>query len=133
MHPISEPSQPKKEIPGTQRFSHGLGVTDVNGDGRLDVVCTGGWWEQPATADDKPWKFHPAPSLNQPCANMFAYDVDGDGLNDILCTSAHKYGIWWFKQRPNKDNPVFRKSTTSSKTWSRKPMRCNSSTSTATA
>ena len=34
MHPISEPSQPGKAIPGTFRFSHGLGAGDVNGDGR---------------------------------------------------------------------------------------------------
>ena len=28
MHPISEPSQPGKSIPGTNRFSHGLGIGD---------------------------------------------------------------------------------------------------------
>src|SRR5262249_33592018 len=78
MHPISEPSAPGKEIPGTQRFSHGLGVSDVNSDGRLDVICTGGWWEQPEKDDGKPWKFYPA-NLGEACADMFAYDVDGDG------------------------------------------------------
>ena len=47
MHAISEPSAPGKVVPGTNRFSHGLGVGDLNGDGRQDVICTGGWWEQP--------------------------------------------------------------------------------------
>jgi hypothetical protein len=108
MHPISVPSAPGKEVPGTQRFSHGLGVTDLNGDGRNDVVCTGGWWEQPAADDGKPWKFHPA-KLGDACADMFAYDVDGDGLKDILSSSAHKYGIWWLKQRSGGDNPSFEK------------------------
>src|SRR5438094_633755 len=60
MHPISEPSSPGKPVPGTFRFSHGLGAGDINGDGRLDVITTGGWWEQPAKDDGKPWKFHPA-------------------------------------------------------------------------
>lgn len=113
MHPISEPSTPakvengkevpntRKEIPGTQRFSHGLGVGDLNGDGRADVMCTGGWWEQPAKADGKtPWKFHAA-NLGEACADMFAYDVDGDGKNDVLSSSAHRFGIWWHKQRDN--------------------------------
>src|SRR5438105_2372762 len=47
-HSISGPSVfSKLEIPGTRRFSHGLGHGDVNGDGRIDIICTGGWWEQP--------------------------------------------------------------------------------------
>lgn len=101
MHPVSEPSQPGKPVPGTMRFSHGLGVGDVNGDGRNDVICTGGWWEQPAERSEAgtPWKFHPA-ALGEACADMYAHDVDGDGVNDILSTSAHKFGVWWHKQRP---------------------------------
>ena len=107
MHPISEPSRPGKEIPGTRRFSHGLGVGDVNGDGRLDVICTGGWWEQPEKVDGKPWPFHPA-NLGEPCADMYAYDMDGDGRPDILSTSAHQYGMWWYQQRPGKGGePTF--------------------------
>jgi hypothetical protein len=106
-HPISEPSVPGKEVSGTRRFSHGLGVGDVNGDGRLDVICTRGWWEQPEKDDGKPWKFHPA-NLGDDCADMYAYDLDGDGRPDILSSSAHRYGIWWHQQRPGKDGePTF--------------------------
>jgi hypothetical protein len=111
MHPVSEPSQPGKIVPGTFRFSHGLGVGDLNSDGRKDVICTGGWWEQPqsglhATA---PWIFHPA-NLGDAVADMLAYDVNGDGKPDVIDSSAHRYGIWWFEQRESKNgSPEFTK------------------------
>lgn len=111
MHPISEPSAPGKEIPGTRKFSHGLGTGDLSGDGRADVICTNGWWEQPEKADGMtPWKFHPA-NLGEAAADMFAYDVDGDSKADVISSSAHKFGIWYHKQRPsNKDgHPTFEK------------------------
>jgi hypothetical protein len=102
MHPISEPSAPGKEIPGTFRFSHGLGVGDMNGDGRPDVICTAGWWEQPKEDNGQPWRFHPA-NLGGPCADMHAYDLDGDGQMDVISSSAHNFGIWWHQQRAGKD------------------------------
>ncbi len=101
MHPVSKPSEPGKNgIPGTMRFSHGLGVGDLNNDGKQDVISTGGWWEQPSQTDGKAaWPFHPA-NLGDACADMFAFDVDNDGKTDVLSTSAHKFGVWWYKQRP---------------------------------
>jgi len=105
--PISEPSQPGKEIPGTQRFSHGLGHGDINGDGRVDIIVPNGWWEQPEKVDGvTPWKFHPV-DLGPICADMFTYDIDGDGKADIVSSSAHNYGFWWHQQKPGKEGPTF--------------------------
>jgi hypothetical protein len=103
MHPISPPSSPGKEAPGTRKFSHGLGVGDMNKDGRPDVICTGGWWEQPAKPDGvTPWSFHPA-NFGGACADMFAVDLENTGMTGVLSTSAHQFGVWY--QRPYKKDP----------------------------
>ncbi len=84
-------------------FNHGLGIGDVNGDGRQDILEKGGWWEQPAKAGDS-WTRRPADFSPGGGAQMYVYDVNGDGRPDIITSiAAHGYGLGWYEQLAEKD------------------------------
>lgn len=90
-----------------QVYTHALGTSDVNGDGRRDLILSTGWWEQPATPSSAAWVQHASafwgqadPSESYGGAQMFAYDVDGDGKNDIVTSlQAHAWGLAWFQNQ----------------------------------
>lgn len=111
-HSISDQAAP-------ERFGHGLGVGDINGDKKLDILTAGGWFEQPATdPESTTWRFHEAKFTNSyGGAEMYAYDVDGDGDNDVITSlAAHDYGLAWYEQDTAGAKPVFREHTILGKT-----------------
>ena len=110
--PRADPTQPwsartlsQPGEPGWEQFHHGLGRDDVDGDGRLDVLTTLGWWRAPANPGTAgAWSFRPASWQGssafgpQMAAQIPAFDVDGDGDADVVTSSPHAYGLWWWER-----------------------------------
>lgn len=100
--PLSDPG-PWKE------FYHGMGVGDLNGDGRTDLVINDGWFIQPDESHGA-WAWTPHRfSSGRGGAQIFVDDLDGDGDRDVITSlDAHGWGLAWFEQHRHDGQTAFR-------------------------
>lgn len=82
-HDISSPKGA-----GSQRYSHGLGVGDIDGDGFNEVIVKEGYY---ALADNNAWNFVKA-DFGADCAHMHVFQ------GGVLSTSSHNRGVWWHRR-----------------------------------
>lgn len=104
-----------ENVPGTERFSHGIGLGDIDNDGLNDVVIAEGWFKGQTDKTKDNWEFKPT-KISEPCSHMQVMDVNGDGNNDVVTASAHALGIWWHERLEEENFQTNLISTTTAQT-----------------
>jgi len=85
---------------GHDQDGHGIGMADIDGDGKVDLLTPHGWFKNIDANADK-WDWRPEWELGETGFPIIGYDVNGDGKTDIIYGRGHSYGIYWLEQKPD--------------------------------
>jgi hypothetical protein len=84
---------------------HGIGVGDLDGDTKQDLIMDTAWYTRPASGPRPgPWTMHAQKFKGDGVADdhgpsqMYGYDLDGDGDQDVVTAlDSHGYGVAWYE------------------------------------
>lgn len=92
-----------------EKYWHGMGYGDINGDGRQDMLHTSGFLIQPAGAAGStnwtliPQRFYGDMGEKEGTSHMYTADLDGDGDHDLIAAKeSHGEGLSWWENRDGK-------------------------------
>jgi hypothetical protein len=100
---FSGPEPKVHHVGGREQDGHGIGVADIDGDGKADILTPTGWFRQ-IDADKDQWEWHPDWNLGDAGFPIIGYDVNNDGKMDIIYGQGHSYGIYWLEQQVDRQS-----------------------------
>jgi len=92
-------AEPKvHHVGGKEQDGHGIGIADIDGDGKADILTPNGWFKN-IDADNDKWEWHGDWQLDDAGFPIIGYDVNNDGKMDIIYGQGHSYGLYWLEQK----------------------------------
>ncbi len=85
---------------GSAEDGHGIGIADIDGDGKNDLLTPFGWFKNIDANQDK-WEWRGEWKLGESGFPIIGYDVNHDGKTDVIYGRGHSYGLYWLEQGAN--------------------------------
>jgi hypothetical protein len=92
-------NEPKvHNVGGHDQDGHGIGMADIDSDGKTDLLTPFGWFKN-VDANHDQWEWHGEWTLGEAGFPIIGYDVNNDGKKDLIYGRGHSYGLYWLEQQ----------------------------------